>query len=114
MTKYGGALGFDLRPFNGLPGSQPEWQILRIADEDRQAMLEQICYGALSRKDIKTREVWPTVKSWLNPGLLAVIDKEVPERYELPGGRRAKIAYSETAGPNLEVATSNSSTKTMP
>ena len=32
-----------------------------------------------------------------------MIYKEVPERYELPGGRRAKIAYSETAVPGLAV-----------
>ena len=41
------------------------------------------------------------MKSWLNESLQALIDKEVPDRYKLPGGRHAKIAYKESAAPEL-------------
>ena len=57
--------------------------------------------GAMSYREIKDRDVWPVVKSWLSSAQLDLLDRMAPERFELPGGRRAKITYADNAPPTL-------------
>lgn len=71
----------------------PELEIPEITEDDRGLLLEQICYGAVSYKEIKDRDVWPTLKDWLLDEQLACLDEMAPERYTLPSGRRTKIRY---------------------
>jgi ATP-dependent helicase HrpB len=77
----------------------PEMQIPAIAEADKRLLIEQVCTGAASYKEIKDRPVWPVVKSWLPPHQQHLIDQLAPERIELPNGRKAKITYSDTAPP---------------
>lgn len=70
-----------------------------IGDDDRLLLIEQICTGATSYKEIKERPVWPTVKSWLSRQQQAQVEQLAPERIELPNGRKAKIIYSASASP---------------
>ena len=79
----------------------PEMQIPSIGDEDKRLLIEQICSGALGYKEIKDRPVWPTVKSWLPPHQQQQIEQLVPERIELPNGRKAKVAYDAGASPTV-------------
>jgi HrpA-like RNA helicase len=53
----------------------PELQIPPIGEEDKLLLIEQICSGAVSYKEIKDRQVWPTVKSWLPPHQQAAIEQ---------------------------------------
>ena len=75
-----------------------EWckdlQLPMIGDEDRKAMIQHVCLGATSYKEIKDRPVGPVVASWLNPAQQAMVDKLVPERLNLANGRKAKITYT--------------------
>lgn len=64
-------------------------------------LLEQICQGAVSYKEIKDRPVWPTLKSWLNSGQHEALDDLAPERIKLAGGRAAKITYADGASPTI-------------
>jgi ATP-dependent helicase HrpB len=50
---------------------------------------------------MKTRAVWPVVKSWLAPAQQQLIDEYAPDRLELPNGRRAKITYAASQPPTL-------------
>jgi len=77
----------------------PEWAVPSITDDARETILEQICLGARSAKDLKQRHVWPTLKMWLTPAQQELIDKYVPERIELPSGRKVKVKYTEGAAP---------------
>ncbi|MCX6977046.1 MAG: hypothetical protein NTX04_03710 [Verrucomicrobia bacterium] len=43
-------------------------------------LLEQICLGASSYKEIKERPVWSVVKSWLSPIQQKIVDEQAPER----------------------------------
>ncbi|HEY3898890.1 MAG TPA: ATP-dependent helicase HrpB [Chthoniobacter sp.] len=86
---------------NQLAGWYPEYELPPIGEEDRQMLLEQICLGATSYKEIKERQVWPTVKSWLSPAQQDLLEKYAPERYELPNGRKAKITYDAKAAPSI-------------
>src|ERR1017187_10419895 len=78
-----------------------ELGIPAIGSDDRQALIEQICHGARSYKEIKDKPVWPVMKSWLSGQQQAWVEEYAPERIELPGGKRAKIAYSTDGPPTV-------------
>jgi ATP-dependent helicase HrpB len=86
---------------NWLHEWMPELNIPVIADGDRHALIEQICHGATSYKEIKDKSVWPVVKAWLSGQQQAWVEEYAPERIELPGGRRAKVAYAADGPPTL-------------
>jgi ATP-dependent helicase HrpB len=88
---------------NRLAEWMPELGLPVIRDEDRGGLIEQICHGATSYKEVKDRSVWGTVKGWLSPQQQAWVDEYAPERIELPGGRRAKIHYEKTGHPKVSV-----------
>jgi ATP-dependent helicase HrpB len=73
----------------------------RIDAEGRFHLVQQICHGAISYKEIKDRAVWPIVKSWLSPLQQQALDQFAPARYELPTGRHAKLQYVENQAPLL-------------
>lgn len=83
---------------NRLREWMPELELPAVAADDRLHLVEQVCHGAISYKEIKDRAVWPVVKSWLSPAQQAAVEQFAPERLELPGGRRAKVVYA-TEGP---------------
>jgi ATP-dependent helicase HrpB len=86
---------------NCLSRWSPELEIPPIGEGDRLSLLEQICHGSTTYKDIKDHPVWPVLKTWLSAAQLGALDHYAPERYELPGGRRAKITYSAEGAPVL-------------
>ena len=79
----------------------PEFELPKLGDDERRTLIEQLCFGATSYKEIKERDVWPTVRSWLSSGQQELIDQRAPERLELPNGRRAKILYDAKAPPTI-------------
>ncbi len=88
---------------NLLTGWYPEFALPHLGEEDRVTLIEQICHGATSYREIKERPVWPVVKSWLSPAQLTLLDDYVPERLSLPKGRAFKITYAENAPPTIAV-----------
>lgn len=81
----------------------PEWQIPAITPDDRTALIEQICFGATSYREIKERDVWPTLRMWLSPAQNHTIDQLFPERLEMPNGRKFKIQYTGPNSPSIAV-----------
>jgi ATP-dependent helicase HrpB len=79
----------------------PEMEFPRIDDAAKLSLLEQICHGARSYREIKERDVWPVVKSWLGAAQQQALDDLAPERFKLPGGRSAKISYTESKTPTI-------------
>jgi ATP-dependent helicase HrpB len=71
----------------------PDLQLPAITDEDKKSIIEQLCHGAVSYKDIKEREVKPIVMSWLSPAQRELLDKHAPERLKLPNDRTPKVNY---------------------
>jgi ATP-dependent helicase HrpB len=72
----------------------PETEIAPIDEEARQLLIEQICHGALSYKEIKDRPVLNAVKEWISPEQVYYIATYAPAEMELPGRNRpAKIRY---------------------
>ena len=79
----------------------PELQFPRIGEADKLLLLEQICQGATSYKEIKERPVWSVVKSWLSAAQQQTLDQLAPERIKLAKGRAAKISYGDGAPPTI-------------
>ncbi len=86
---------------NRLREWMPELKLPVIEEEDRDAMIELICHGAVSHNEIKDRPVWPVVKSWLSRQQQAWIEEYAPERIELPRGRTVKVVYSFEGAPTI-------------
>lgn len=81
----------------------PELQLPAITDEDKKHIIEQLCHGAVSYKDIKEREVKPVVMSWLSVAQREFLDKHAPERLTLPNGRTPKVVYENGKSPFISL-----------
>ena len=81
----------------------PELQLPDITEDDRKHLIEQLCHGAVSYKDIKEREVKPLVMSWLSGAQQQLLDKHAPERLTLPNGRTPKVAYEAAGSPYISL-----------
>jgi ATP-dependent helicase HrpB len=79
----------------------PESEFPRIDEAGKLLLLEQICQGAASYKEIKERPVWPVVKSWLSAAQQQSLDDLAPERIKLAKSRAAKITYGDSAPPTI-------------
>jgi ATP-dependent helicase HrpB len=79
----------------------PELGLPPITEEDRKHIIEQLCHGAVSYKDIKEREVKPVVMSWLSHAQRELLDKHAPERLTLPNGRTPKVTYEAGNPPHI-------------
>jgi ATP-dependent helicase HrpB len=84
---------------NRLSGWCPELELPPITDEDRRHLIEQICHGAFSYKDIKDKPVKAVVMSWLNPAQRDLLDQHAPERLALSNGRTPKVTYEAGGAP---------------
>jgi ATP-dependent helicase HrpB len=78
-------------------------QLPAITDEDKKHIIEQLCHGAVSYKDIKEREVKPVVMSWLSHTQRELLDKHAPERLTLPNGRTPKVNYENGKPPFISL-----------
>jgi ATP-dependent helicase HrpB len=86
---------------NRLRQWMPELALPTIGEEDRGAMLQLICHGAFSQKEIQHRPVLPVVKSWLSRQQQAWVEEHAPERIKLPNGRTVKVVYSADGPPTI-------------
>src|SRR5262249_32723583 len=81
----------------------PELQLHPIREEDRIHIIEQLCFGAVSYKEIKERDVKSVVKSWLSGQKRELLDKYAPERVTLSNARTPKIVYEAQAPPYISL-----------
>jgi len=74
----------------------PELEIAPIDAEARRLLLEELCLGATSQKEVREREVLPAVRGWLSQEQRAALDSLVPEGLSLPRRNRPfPIRYSD-------------------
>ncbi len=86
---------------NRLREWMPELELPQIGPDDRRAIIEQVCHGASSYREIKEKEVWPSVKSWLSTAQQDFVEKFAPERMALPNGKKWKIVYDAALPPTV-------------
>jgi ATP-dependent helicase HrpB len=92
-----------LARLNLLCANCPELQLPNISDDDKKHIIEQLCHGANSYKEIKEREVKPIVMSWLSQSQRELLDKHAPERLTLPNGRTPKVNYEYGKSPFISL-----------
>jgi ATP-dependent helicase HrpB len=81
----------------------PDLQLPRIDEEDRRHIIEQLCLGAVSHKDIKDRDVKPAVRSWISGAQRELLDKYAPERIGLSNGKTPKVTYEANSPPFISL-----------
>jgi ATP-dependent helicase HrpB len=79
----------------------PELTLPPISDEDRRHLVEQVCHGSFSGKDLKDKPVKAVVKSWLSAAQQALLEKHAPERLSLANGRTARVVYEPGNPPHV-------------
>jgi ATP-dependent helicase HrpB len=79
----------------------PELELPPVTEADRHHLIEQICHGAISYKDLKDRPVAGVVRSWLSPAQQDLLDRHAPERVSLPNGRQPKVTYALDGPPHI-------------
>jgi ATP-dependent helicase HrpB len=79
----------------------PELEVNVLGDADRATLIEQICYGEMTAKGVRTKEVMPFLRDWLTAEQLAVLDDYLPERLEMANGRKSRIEYAKEGPPVL-------------
>lgn len=84
---------------NFLADAMPEAGIQPIGEAEKQALIEQLCYGAQSMKEVRGRSVLALVKNWVSPAQQNLLEKMAPVRMSLPSGRSTKISYQSGKGP---------------
>jgi ATP-dependent helicase HrpB len=86
---------------NLLAGWCPDKEIPVIDEAARRIMLEELCFGAVCRKDLREANVKAVVHDWLTWNQQQWIEKEVPDRFKMPTGHRARIRYEAGHKPVL-------------
>ena len=81
----------------------PELKLPPLTEPDKRHLVEQICHGAFSYKDIKEKPVKPIVKNWLSLAQQELLEKHAPERIGLGNGRTPKVVYEPGAPPHIAV-----------
>ena len=77
----------------------PELQLPPITEPDRRHLVEQLCHGAVSYRELKEREVKPLVTSWLSAAQHELLEQHAPERLSLSNGRTPKVTYEPGVPP---------------
>lgn len=101
LTAWDDAVEQWIERVNFLAKALPDQNIPALGPEEREYIVHLACEGATSYREIKDRPILPLARSLLEPHQQHFVDRHAPERYELPGGRRAKITYGTDAGPVL-------------
>jgi len=81
----------------------PELGLPPIGEADRRALVEQICHGSFSYKEIKDKPVKSVVRSWLGARQQELLDKHAPERLTLSNGRTPKVTYVRGQAPHISL-----------
>ena len=81
----------------------PELALPPIQPEDRRHLVEQLCHGSFTFKDIKDKPVKAEVRAWLSQMQQDLIEKHAPERLRLANGRTPRVVYEANAPPRIAV-----------
>ena len=81
----------------------PEIEFPAIDDELLRRVLRQLCQGAKSFQELRSAAWIDWIQGEWNSDQRAILDREVPERIEVPSGNRIRIQYEVGKPPILAV-----------
>ncbi|HXX94822.1 MAG TPA: ATP-dependent helicase C-terminal domain-containing protein, partial [Planctomycetota bacterium] len=79
----------------------PELEVAPIGESQKRELVGEICRGASSYREIKSRPVLPVLRAWLNPAMADLVDVHAPERLRLSNGRSPRLSYVPDGPPFL-------------
>jgi len=79
----------------------PELALPPIGEEECRHLVEQVCHGSFSGRELKNKPVKTIVHSWLSAAQQALLSKHVPERLTLANGRTPKVIYDAANPPHI-------------
>ncbi len=86
-----------IRRVNVVAARLPDAGFSPIDEEARKFLILAFCDGARAYRELKSRELWPVLKTWIPSGMEAWMNQVAPETLELPNRRRPfKLHYAET------------------
>lgn len=74
----------------------PELELPSFNEAERLAALERWCQGAIGYREVKDRPALPALQSLLTGAQRSALERLAPERFEIPGGRKARLLYKPT------------------
>ena len=86
---------------NFLAEAMPELEMPRVGEDERRFLIEQVCAGARSYRDIKDRDPWRALRDWLSAPQRAALESFTPERITLMNGTGAKVIYEDGKPPKI-------------
>lgn len=101
LTQWDDAVEQWFERVNYLARVAPDFGVTAIGQTEREYLVHLACDHATSYREIKDKPILGLAKTMLTHEQLRLVDKHVPERLELPGGRKAKITYNGDADPVL-------------
>jgi len=79
----------------------PDLGLPPFTEEARRHVVQQLCHGAFTYKDIKDRDARSAVRAWLSCRQQALLDQHAPERLQLANGRTPRVVYAPDAPPHI-------------
>jgi ATP-dependent helicase HrpB len=77
----------------------PELELQPLEDDDRLLILNEVCMGSVTYKQVKDAPVMQHVKKWLNQQQRQWLEEYAPEQVTLSNGRTLKVQYQEGLPP---------------
>src|SRR5262249_39233158 len=81
----------------------PELSLHLIDEEERKHLIEQICDGSFTYKEMKDKPVKSLLRHWLSAEQQQLLKEHAPERLSLSNGRTPKIAYDSANPPHIAI-----------
>jgi ATP-dependent helicase HrpB len=88
---------------NCLAEWMPELEMPTIGDEERRLLIEQMCLGATTAKQLKERTPDAALHAWLSASQRDVLERYAPERVKLANGKMVRVEYRKNAAPQVSV-----------
>jgi len=79
----------------------PELALPPLGEAERRHLVEQICHGSFSGRELKNKPVRKLVQGWLSAAQQALLSKHAPERLTLANGRAPKVIYDAANPPHI-------------
>ena len=102
LKKWDGKVERWIARLDFLSGVMPELELPGFSEEDREAVIGQMCAGASSYREVKDRDPWPVLREWLSGAQAAALESYAPEKVALVNGVNSRVKYSGGEAPWIE------------
>ena len=86
-----------------LAGWMPQLELPDLAGDPWPRLLPSLCQGCVSLEDVKRASIVDAVRALLTPQQIQAVERETPERIQVPSGSWIKVDYDPGKAPVLAV-----------